>query len=51
MNAWDRLLVVASDKTSAHGSARSHGLKGREGLQYYEGGVRVPLVVSGGYLQ
>ena len=50
-NAWDRtLLVVASDNggVPAHGSS-NYGLRG-EKAQYYEGGVRVPLVVSGGYV-
>ena len=44
-NAWDRtLLVVASDNggVPAHGSS-NYGLRG-EKAQYYEGGVRVPLL-------
>lgn len=50
-NAWDRtLLIVASDNGGVldHGSSNTY-LRG-EKATYFEGGVRVPLVLSGGFV-
>ena len=49
-NAKDRtLLVVASDNGGAGARLVQPRFAGQK-AQYYEGGVRVPLVVSGGYV-
>ena len=49
-NAWDRTLLIVASTTAACRRKPVQLWFAGEKAQYYEGGVRVPLVISGGYV-